>query len=149
MSVDKSKELDQLVRGRLESEVVKSKELLKNIVGVALERKDSKTTKSSQKLSEDLDLLVNELMTAPVGHKYPRGAPMKSSSAADVQKVVRFDASFVTEFQSITEALNQIDVALADDGERDVNKDLAGVHRQITRVRNMYRDRVEYQKGLR
>jgi len=149
MNLDKRKEKDLAVRSRLQSEIDKSKENLKNIMEEVFGESDSDASTAVQKAMDELDTLANDVDMSSVGHKYPWFSQQRSIDNKQAQKVIGQDAKVVKSVENVTKASRIISDGLIDSKGLDVSKEMKKLRQYITDTRNEYQKRIDFIKGLK
>ncbi len=143
-----AKEDDLAVRKRLLSELEKSRNNLKNSLEYMHERDNTKGSKKIRKVLDEIDMFSNEVDLSETGHHYPFFDPKKSIKRNDIQTIVDFDKEMLETCKNVTEATKEIQNTLIDGENINVEKEFNSLRQYITNIRNTYKDRLDYIKGI-
>ena len=142
------KEDDLAVRKKLLSELEKSKNNLKNSLEYVHERDNQKGSKVIRKVLDEIDMFSNEVDLSEMGHHYPFFDPKKSIKEKDLKNIVEFDKEMLETCKDVTLATQEIQQRLVDDENIDFEKEFNSIRQYITNIRNNYKDRSDYIKGI-
>lgn len=143
-----AKEDDLAVRKRVQSELDKSRNNLKNSLEYMHERDNTKASKKIRKVLDDIDMFSNEVDLAETGHHYPFYDPKKSIKKKDIEKIAKFDKNILDMCINVTEATKKIHQKFISGENIDIDKEFNNLRQYITDARNDYKDRIEHIKGI-
>ncbi len=143
-----AKEDDLAVRKRLMSELDKSKNNLRNSLEYMYENENKKSSKKIRKVLDEIDMFSNEVDLSETGHHYPFFDPKKSINDKDIEQVVKFDKKILDTCINITEATEEIQQRLISGVNIDSIQEFNSLRQYITKLRNKYKDRLDYIKKI-
>lgn len=142
------KEDDLAVRKKVLSELEKSRNNLKNSLEYVHERDNKKASKIIRKVLDEIDMFSNEIDLSEMGHHYPFFDPKKSIKKKDIEKIAEFDKDILEACRNVTEATEEIQEMIIDSKNIDFEKEFNSIRQYITNIRNDYKDRLDYIKGI-
>ncbi len=143
----KAKEDDLAVRKKLNTELNKSKEYLRNTFEFLHDADRASDIQMIKRVMDEIDMFSNEIELSEMGHKYPFYDPKKSAKKKDIEKVVRFDKTILEKSTKLTEATIELHERFLKDDNIDIKKQSASIRHYITQLRNNYKDRIEFIKN--
>lgn len=142
-----AKEDDLAVRKKLNIELSKSKENLRNTMEFLHDVERNSEIKMIKRVIDEIDMFSNEIDLSEMGHKYPFFDPKKSAKKNDIEKLVRFDKAILDDSINLTEATKELHERFLKDETVDIKRQSASIRHYITQLRNQYKDRVEFIKN--
>lgn len=141
-----AKEDDLAVRKKLNSELDKSRENLRNTLEFVHDEERTKDVKMIKRALDEIDMFSNEIDLSETGHNYPFYDPKKSAKKKDIEKIVTFDKAILDQSTNLTEATKELHKRFLKNENIDVKKESAMIRNYVTQLRNNYKDRMEYIK---
>jgi hypothetical protein len=99
-------------------------------------------------VNDELDVFSNEVEFSMVGHKYPFFSPQISISPRKIKKLIEYDLSIIGKMRNVKEASRRVENSIIEGEATNIVQELKKIRHYITVVRNNYKDRNHYIKGI-
>ena len=149
MDLDRYREKDLEFRKKLNGEIHKSRENLKNIIDELYEDKEMKKISLVRKVIDELDMFSNDISLAKMGHDnsiFSNRAPVDEDA---LQRVIHFNKFIFEKIENITMSSEEIADMMIDEDELSLSRELKKIKQYITKARNQYKKRNDLIKELK
>lgn len=149
MGINKGKDEYLIVRQKLITEILKSRENFDNIIGTLYETKDTKSINAVKKVIDELELFSNEVELSETGHKYLEQTPQSSINTKTINKLITFNNSLMDNLKIVTKTGNKISNLLLDEESLDIPFEMKKIKKYVIDARTKYKNSLELIKELK
>ena len=149
MDLRKYKEEDLGFRKKLQAEIHKARENLKNIIDELYEDGEYKKINATKRVIDELDLLSNEISLAKMGHDSKIFSDRSPIEEEAIQRVIHFNKFIFEKIENITLSSEQIADMMIDDDDLDLPREMKKIKQYITKARNQYKKRNDLMRELK
>ena len=145
----KRKEDDLAVRQKVMQEVTKTRNNILNTLSDLHKQADAQTKQTLKRFVDELDMFKNEVDLAISGHHFPFFSIQNSANKGQIQKVVDFDTRLVGGMENLVTATSRLNTSLLNAAELDPQTEVTRMRQYLTDVRNTFKDRTDYLRGIK
>lgn len=141
MEIGRYRERDVEFRKKIQAEIIKSQENLKNIIDELYENSEFKKIKIVKKVIDELDLFSNEVVLSKMGHNRSGGSNKTPEDKEIIQRVLHFNKFISEKIENVTLSSEKIADMLIDEEEIHLNREMKKIKQYVTNARNHYKKR--------